>query len=126
MSKSNDVSVVSLCGEAGIRVRCESERAGIPFETPVQTALVSGLDVALTLWRLSGGSFPGLETESAQKCVARYSVFGVAISKVCRCLGIPKPPRGYWAKRAAGHRTTPRPRLPEFENKNVGKKHRSG
>lgn len=28
-----------------------------------------------------------------------YGVSGVAIAKWCRLLGIPKPPRGYWAKK---------------------------
>ena len=55
-------------------------------------------------------------SEPAEKVAARYGVSGVAISKVCRCLGIPKPPRGYWAKKAAGHRTTPRRKLPQFDD----------
>ncbi len=62
--------------------------------------------------------------EPAEKVAARYGVSGVAIAKVCRCLRIPKPPRGYWAKKAAGQRTAPRPKLPSFEDKNAGMKHR--
>ena len=36
----------------------------------------------------------------------------VGFAKSCRTLGIPIPPRGYWAKRAAG-KAPPRPALPE-------------
>jgi hypothetical protein len=57
-----------------------------------------------------------LTPRTAEKVAAQYGVSGVAISKVCRCLGIPKPPRGYWAKKAAGHLTTPRPKLPQFDD----------
>ena len=32
----------------------------------------------------------------------RYGVSDVAIAKACALLAIPKPPRGYWAKKAAG------------------------
>lgn len=62
--------------------------------------------------------------EPAEKVAARYGVSGVAIAKVCRCLKIPKPPRGYWAKRAAGQRTPTRPKLPRVDGQNVGVKGR--
>ena len=64
-------------------------------------------------------------SEPAEKVAARYGVSGVAISKVCRCLGIPKPPRGYWAKKAAGRRPTPRPKLPQFDETKAVDQHRS-
>lgn len=32
-----------------------------------------------------------------------YGISDVALKKVCRRLEIPTPPRGYWAKKAAGH-----------------------
>jgi ankyrin repeat protein len=64
-------------------------------------------------------------SEPAEKVAARYGVSGVAIAKVCRCLRIPKPPRGYWAKKAAGHRGTPQPKLPPFEDEDAGRRHRS-
>ena len=35
-----------------------------------------------------------------QQVAKRYGVSDVAIAKACVLLGIPKPPRGYWAKRA--------------------------
>lgn len=36
------------------------------------------------------------------------------LAKVCRKLRVPAPPRGYWAKKAAGHRVAPA-RLPKLE-----------
>jgi hypothetical protein len=41
---------------------------------------------------------------------ARYGVSSVALAKTCRKLGVPTPPRGYWALKAAG-RTVVKPRL---------------
>ena len=41
----------------------------------------------------------------------RYGVSDVAIAKACALLAIPKPPRGYWAKRAAGQKLPNRPPL---------------
>ena len=52
-------------------------------------------------------------TEPAEKVAHRYGVTGVALSKACRLLDIPKPPRGYWAKVAAGHTLPKRPPLPK-------------
>jgi hypothetical protein len=42
---------------------------------------------------------------------ARYGVSSVALAKTCRKLGVPTPPRGYWALKAAG-RAAVKPRLP--------------
>jgi len=41
----------------------------------------------------------------------RYGVSDVGFAKACRAANIPLPPRGYWAKRQAGH-DVPRPPLP--------------
>lgn len=49
--------------------------------------------------------------EPTQKVAQRYGVSDVAIAKACALLGIPKPPRGYWAKKAAGRRLPARPPL---------------
>ena len=40
-------------------------------------------------------------------------VSDVAIAKACKQLRIPKPPRGYWAKKAAGQQVDTRPALPD-------------
>ncbi len=40
-----------------------------------------------------------------------YGVTDVALKKACDRLGVPTPPRGYWAKRQHGH-DVPRPPLP--------------
>jgi hypothetical protein len=39
----------------------------------------------------------------------RYSLSDVGVAKICRGADIPTPPRGYWAKKAAGKAP---PRLP--------------
>ena len=49
-------------------------------------------------------------SEPTQKVAARYGISDVALAKACRQLQIPKPPRGYWAKKAAG-RTVSRRKL---------------
>ncbi len=50
-------------------------------------------------------------SEPTQKVAARYGISDVALSKVCRQLNIPKPPRGYWAKKSAGLPVLRRPKL---------------
>jgi hypothetical protein len=49
--------------------------------------------------------------EPTQKVAARYGISDVALAKACRQLQIPKPPRGYWAKKAAGQPLPRRPKL---------------
>lgn len=51
--------------------------------------------------------------EPAEKVAHRYGVTGVALSKACRLLDIPKPQRGYWPRVAAGHTLPKRPPLPK-------------
>jgi hypothetical protein len=48
--------------------------------------------------------------EPTQKVAARYGISDVALARACRHLQIPKPPRGYWAKKAA-RQAGPRPKL---------------
>lgn len=50
--------------------------------------------------------------EPMQLLAKRYGVSDVALAKTCRKLLIPLPGRGYWAKKAAGRRVPPRPKLP--------------
>ena len=52
--------------------------------------------------------------EPTQLVAKRYGVTDAAIAKGCKALGIPKPPRGYWAKKAAGRKVPPRPPLPNL------------
>jgi len=54
-------------------------------------------------------------TEPTQQVAKRYGVSDVAITKACALLDIPKPPRGYWAKIAAGQELPNRPVLPKRE-----------
>ena len=53
-----------------------------------------------------------LWTEPTQQVARRYGVSNVAIAKACALLDVPKPPRGYWAKKAAGQKLPDRPPLP--------------
>lgn len=50
------------------------------------------------------------------KVAERYGVSDVMIHKVCKALNIPVPPRGYWAKKAAGQPVEQEP-LPEHTGK---------
>lgn len=47
----------------------------------------------------------------SEQVAAELGVSGVALAKRCAALNIPKPPRGYWAKQAAGQRVK-KPPLP--------------
>jgi len=50
-----------------------------------------------------------------QQVAARYGISDVALAKACNQLKIPKPPRGYWAKKAAGKVVPRRLKLPALE-----------
>lgn len=50
-------------------------------------------------------------SKPSEQVAAGLGVSGVTLTKRCAAWNIPKPPRGYWAKRAAGQ-TMKRPRLP--------------
>jgi hypothetical protein len=58
------------------------------------------------------GLYEEVWSEPTQTVARRYGISDVALSKVCKQLQVPKPPRGYRAKKGAGHRVPPRPRLP--------------
>jgi hypothetical protein len=53
-------------------------------------------------------------SEPTQRVARSYGISDVALSKVCEQLQVPKPPRGYWAKRDAGHEVPKRPKLPRL------------
>lgn len=50
--------------------------------------------------------------EPLTKVAARHRTYLNILAKVCQRLNVPRPPQGYWARRAAG-KTTARPPLPE-------------
>lgn len=52
--------------------------------------------------------------EPATTVAARYGITSTMLAKVCHKLRVPTPPRGYWAKKAAGQRVVPA-RLPKLE-----------
>ena len=50
-------------------------------------------------------------TEPIQKLARRYGMSDRGLGKLCEREGIPVPPRGWWAKRAAGKRLPKQPPL---------------
>lgn len=51
-------------------------------------------------------------TEPVATVAERFAVSGSYMARVCTALGVPRPPRGYWAKKAVG-RAAPAPALPD-------------
>ncbi|MBV7522116.1 hypothetical protein [Ensifer sp. ENS12] len=51
-------------------------------------------------------------SEPVSTVAGRFGVSGSYLARVCAALGVPRPPRGYWAQKAVG-RAPPAPRLPE-------------
>ena len=49
-----------------------------------------------------------------------YGFSDVRLGKVCKILRVPKPGRGYWAKKEAGRPTPKRPPLPSLEKPQAG------
>lgn len=37
-----------------------------------------------------------------QRLAKEFGISDVALGKICKKLGVPRPPRGYWARKAAG------------------------
>lgn len=58
--------------------------------------------------------YEGVWTDAVTVVAPRYGLSDVGLVKTCKKLGIPVPPRGYWAKVKAGRRTrkVPLPALP--------------
>jgi len=55
-------------------------------------------------------------SEPTRDVASRYGISDVRLAKVCRLLQVPKPPRGYWAKKAAGQPVGRRPKLPSISS----------
>jgi len=61
-------------------------------------------------YRLSRAELYRLVWASPVTAVAKqFGVSDVAVGKVCRAADIPLPPRGYWARKAAGKKVEPTP-----------------
>ena len=58
-----------------------------------------------------GGNAPRMDPEDNHGLVS-----DVAIARTCKRLNIPKPPRGYWNKKAAGLLVPDRPTLPSLSD----------
>ena len=52
-------------------------------------------------------------TEPVRKLAAQYGISDVGLSKICKKLNVPKPPRGYWAMIASGKQPPQKP-LPKL------------
>ena len=48
-------------------------------------------------------------TQPLTALISKYGVSAVAIGKTCKKLQIPVPGRGYWAKKAHGHKVQQKP-----------------
>ncbi|MGB6012912.1 MAG: hypothetical protein WBI57_16750, partial [Desulfobacterales bacterium] len=55
-------------------------------------------------------------TVAITKLSKKYGLSDVGLAKICKKNNIPRPPRGYWAKKAAGYNMK---RLPLPPGKNV-------
>jgi hypothetical protein len=53
-------------------------------------------------------------SEPVKTLAARFHLSGPGLAKACARSNIPRPPRGYWAKLAAGKKVY-RPNLPQRE-----------
>lgn len=60
-----------------------------------------------------GELYAAIWREPATVVAARYGITSTALSKICRKLRVPTPPRGHWARKTAGQRVarTPLPKL---------------
>jgi hypothetical protein len=58
--------------------------------------------------------YEAIWAEPIQHVAKRYNLSDVGLAKVCRKLNIPRPGRGYWAKKAAGKTMPRRPPLPKL------------
>jgi hypothetical protein len=74
----------------------EAETTGLP-----RVHRISRRDLYELIW-----------SEPTTALARRFGISDVGLAKVCRRSDIPSPPRGYWAKVAAGD-TVHRPELPE-------------
>jgi hypothetical protein len=64
-------------------------------------------------------------TPIAQLAESEYRISGVALAKKCEKHKIPRPSRGYWAKKHAGHnpRKVPLPRIRDERLRKVSPGH---
>ena len=103
---------------------CERElqKAGITLEGK---RYVKRVEDELASWMLRFDRqqlYEEVWSAPTQQVAKRYGISDAAIGKVCRCLKIPKPPRGYWAKKAAGRRVNPPPKLPPVGDRSAAKR----
>lgn len=71
--------------------------------------LTVGEDMSVTLTRQE--LYDRVWTEPVEKVAKEYGLSDVGLGKACRRHDIPVPPRGYWARKAAGQKLR-RPPLP--------------
>lgn len=53
--------------------------------------------------------------EPTRSVAQKYGISDVGLAKICRKMGIPLPPRGFWARVRSCQRMR-RPRLPELQS----------
>jgi hypothetical protein len=96
----------------GIDIRTEADRKA---EAQQRKRLVAFHLRALAARYNREKLYEELWREPAQKVAESYGVSDVMLGKICRKLKIPKPGRGYWAKKSAGRRLPKRPQLPALK-----------
>ncbi len=81
--------------------RAEVRKAGIPAPSPFVLSRYDREELYREVW-----------AEPTRTVAARYGISDARLAKICRQLKVPKPPRGYWAKKGAGRPVPRQPRLP--------------
>lgn len=97
------------CRSDAVTAERRSAREPSPPATVVQTRAERARSAALEQYRQK--LYEEVWSLPTQKVAAAHGVSDVAIAKTCKRLNIPKPPRGYWNKKAAGLPIPDRPAL---------------
>src|SRR5262245_5050183 len=84
-----------VCGTSRAEASCQRYR----HENSAARAYDRAMSIQITRRDL----YDRVWAEPIQKLSKEFGLSDVGLAKVCRRHGIPVPPRGYWAKKQAGH-----------------------
>jgi hypothetical protein len=100
-------------GQAVVQVAQSVTRQQTNGGSPTEATQMSQLNIVPVIQKISRQDLYELVwSEPTTALARRFGISDVGLAKVCRRSAIPAPPRGYWAKIAAGN-LVPRPGLPE-------------
>jgi hypothetical protein len=111
--QTSDVSAQPVPEEAAVPVDQAPKGAGIPEpigKPPVSAEAVESPAVAADAEPLTWVEYTreqlheAIWTTPCLKLAAKLGISDVALAKTCRRLGVPRPPRGYWARVEAGEK----------------------